>query len=414
MDKAKPFNISKHQVWRAYEKVKANRGSAGIDKQSLEDFEAKLKDNLYKIWNRLSSGSYMPPPVRGVSIPKKDGGKRVLGIPTVGDRIAQMVVKLELEPSVEPWFHEDSYGYRPGKSAHQAVDRCRRRCWRMPWVVDIDIQGFFDNIDHDLLLRAVRRHTKTRWVLLYIERWLKSEIVGEDGKTAKRLKGTPQGGVISPLLANLFLHYAFDVWMSQQYPELVFERYADDIIVHCRYRQQAHSVKMAIQRRLGVCKLRLHPEKTKIVFCRNYLKGKCEGYLESFDFLGFTFRQRCAKGPTGNLYDGFLPAISKKAKVEIQRRIRFWHVGRKSDRSIQELSEMYNPILRGWVNYYGRFYPQAMRAIREQWYRVLTRWAKRKYKRFRNHFGPAGRWIYNIERRDPKLFALWQLFHSGS
>ena len=234
MSEAKPFCISKWEVWEAYKRVKANKGAAGVDGQSIAEFEERLKDNLYKIWNRMSSGSYVPPPVRTVKIPKAGGGERKLGIQTVSDRIAQMVVKLRLEPEVDPCFHADSYGYRPGKSALDAVGRARQRCWRHAWVIDLDIKGFFDNIDHDLLMQAVRKHAKDRWVILYVERWLKAPAMNEDGQPVPRDKGTPQGGVVSPLLANLFLHYAFDVWMSKHYPQLPFERYADDAIVHCR------------------------------------------------------------------------------------------------------------------------------------------------------------------------------------
>jgi RNA-directed DNA polymerase len=225
---AKPFSISKKVVVEAYKRVKANGGAAGVDAEGIEAFERDLKNNLYRIWNRLSSGTYFPPPVRSVEIPKKDGGARRLGIPTVADRVAQTVVKMYLEPGVEPHFHPDSYGYRPGKSAADALAMTRQRCWRYDWAIDLDIRGFFDNLDHALMMRAVGRYTQCRWILLYVKRWLEAPMQLEEGTLAPRTKGTPQGGVVSPLLANIFLHLAFDDWMRRTHPDVPFERYADD------------------------------------------------------------------------------------------------------------------------------------------------------------------------------------------
>ena len=253
MTTAKSFEIPKRLVWEAYQRVKANQGAAGVDEQSLKEFEESLGDHLYRIWNRMSSGSYFPPPVKAVAIPKKSGGKRTLGIPTVSDRIAQATVKLVLEPQVEPYFHEDSYGYRPGKSAHQAIAVTRKRCWRHDWVLEFDIKGLFDNIDHGLLMKAVRRHTNCRWVLLCIERWLIAPMQKEDGTIISRDRGTPQGGVISPLLANLFLHYAFDQWMATNYPQVPFCRYADDALIHCRSHKQAIYLRKRLESRLKEC-----------------------------------------------------------------------------------------------------------------------------------------------------------------
>ena len=269
LKEAKPFEIPKSAVWEAYRKVSAKQGAAGVDGESIADFEGELKNNLYKICNRMSSGSYFPPPVRTVAIPKSDGGQRLLGIPTVSDRIAQMVVKMYLEPLLEPYFHPDSYGYRPNKSAIEAVGTTRQRCWRHDFVIDLDIKGFFDNIDHELLMRAVRKHTECQWVLLYVERWLKAPSQLNDGTTVPREKGTPQGGVISPLLANLFLHYAFDNWMRRNYPQNLFERYADDVVVHCKTELEAVKLKETLAERLAQCKLEIHPEKTKIVYCKD-------------------------------------------------------------------------------------------------------------------------------------------------
>ena len=355
MSEARPYSISKWEVWKAYEKVKANKGAAGVDEQSIKDFERKLKDNLYKIWNRMSSGSYFPPPVRSVKIDKDGGGKRKLGIPTVSDRIAQMVVKSKLEPVVDPLFVSDSYGYRPGKSAHDAVGQARQRCWNYDWVVDLDIRGFFDNIDHELMNRAVRKHAKEKWMVLYIERWLTAPMQEEDGQLVSRDKGTPQGGVVSPLLANLFLHYAFDLWMQRNYPQLRFERYADDVIVHCRTEKQAQEVRAAIARRMQECRLELHPEKTKIVYCKDDDRRGTYAQ-EKFDFLGYTFRPRSSKSRKGKYFINFSPAISQKANKAIRRAIRKWKLQMRSDKSLEDLSRMFNPIIRGWFQYYGRFY----------------------------------------------------------
>jgi len=275
LDKAKPFSISKQAVWEAFKRIKANQGAAGVDGQSIEEFEKDLSNNLYKLWNRMSSGSYLPPPVRRVDIPKPDGRMRPLGIPTVADRVAQMVVKQDLEPILEPHFHPDSYGYRPGKSAMDAVGIARKRCWKYHWALDLDIKSFFDTIDHELLMRAVRKHTDCKWVLLYIERWLKAPVQLVDGALADRKMGTPQGGVISPLLSNLFLHYAFDKWMGRQFPEIPFERYADDVICHCRSERQAKDLLDAIKSRLAECRLKLNLHKTRIIYCKDsYRKGR--------------------------------------------------------------------------------------------------------------------------------------------
>lgn len=408
MSEAKPFCISKWEVWEAYRRVKANKGAAGVDEQSIADFERKLKDNLYKLWNRLSSGSYFPPPVRSVKIPKADGGERKLGIPTVSDRIAQMVVKLRLEPEVDHLFHVDSYGYRPEKSALDAVGQARQRCWRYDWVVDLDIKGFFDNIDHELLMRAVRKHAKDKWVVLYIERWLKASVQEEDGTLVPREKGTPQGGVISPLLANLFLHYAFDEWVRRSYPHLPFERYADDAIVHCRTEREARQVRAAIAARLQECRLELHPEKTKVVYCKDDdRRGNYPN--EKFDFLGYTFRPRRSKNRHGKYFINFTPAVSDKAGKAIRAEIRSWKLHLRSDKAIEDLSRMFNPIIRGWLQYYGRYYRSALYPLMRQLDRSLARWAYRKYKKLRGHLRRAIHWLARISRCDAKLFAHWQM-----
>ena len=406
--KQKSYCISKQEVWEAYKRVKANQGAAGVDEQSIADLEEKLKDNLYRIWNRMSSGSYFPPPVRTVKIPKATGGERKLGIPTVSDRIAQMVVKARLEPLIDPHFHADSYGYRPGKSALDAVGQARQRCWRYDWVIDLDIKGFFDNIDHELLMRAVRKHTQDKWVVLYIERWLKAPAQEEDGQQVERVQGTPQGGVISPLLANLFLHYGLDRWMQKKYPHLPFERYADDAIVHCRTEEEAQEVRRAIAARMQECKLELHPEKTKIVYCKD---DDRRGHYsnEKFDFLGYTFQARRSKNRYGKYFINFSPTVSDKAGKAMRAEIRGWKLHLRSDKAIEDLSRMFNPVIRGWLQYYGRYYRSALYPIMRQLDRSLARWAYRKYRKLRGHLRRATHWIARISRRDSKLFAHWQM-----
>jgi RNA-directed DNA polymerase len=408
LDKTKPFNISKHVVWKAYLSVKANKGAAGIDDESIADFEVDLKKNLYKIWNRMSSGSYFPPPVRTVSIPKSDGGKRKLGIPTVGDRVAQMVVKMYLEPEVEPQFHQDSYGYRPAKSALDAVGQARERCWKYDYVIDLDIKGFFDNLDHSLIMRAVKKHTNVEWILLYIERWLKAPVQLEDGTLVERERGTPQGSVVSPLLANLFMHHAFDKWMQEKHPYAPFERYADDAVVHCKSEQQAKYVLNAIAKRLSECKLELHPKKTRIVYCKD--KNRKGSYKnERFDFLGFTFGPRLSKDRKGRYFVNFSPAISAKAAKAISTKIRSWRVHLRSDRTLEELAQMINPRVQGWINYYGSYYRSAISQPLRQIESYLVRWAVRKYKRFKRHKSWASVWLGRIAKKKPVMFAHWRL-----
>jgi RNA-directed DNA polymerase len=415
VDQAKPFSIAKREVWEAFKRVKANQGAAGVDGQSIADFEANLAGNLYKLWNRLSSGSYFPPPVRRVDIPKASGGTRPLGIPTVADRIAQEVARRALEPNLEPAFHVDSYGYRPGKSAIDAVAKARERCWRFDWVLDLDIKAFFDSLDWELMLAAVRRHTNCPWVLLYIERWLKAPVQMEDGSIVVRTTGTPQGGVISPLLANLFLHYAFDMWMAREFPHIPFERYADDAICHCRSEVEARVLQDALAARLAECKLTLHPEKTRIVYCKD-VNRKGDYPDIHFDFLGFQFRARktmwTVKGQRIFTHS-FQPAASSKALVHIGREIRRWALHHRSDKSLEELARMYNPTIRGWIAYYSHFYRTQLRPTLKRIDAYVIRWARRKYKRMVHQTKGGRDWFDRLRRKTPKLFAHWSLCHGN-
>jgi len=408
LSEAKPFSISKRLIWEAYKRVKANDGAAGVDGQTIEEFEKDLENNLFKLWNRMSSGSYFPKAVRRVEIPKGDGGTRPLGIPSVADRIAQTVVKQTLEPELERHFHSDSYGYRPEKSAQEAVGVTRQRCWQYDWVLDLDIKGFFDSIDWELLMRAVRKHTDCKWAVLYIERWLKAPVQMADGTLCSREKGTPQGGVVSPLLANLFLHYAFDMWMQKNCPHIPFERFADDVVCHCVSEAQAKWLKAAIDRRFAECRLELHPQKTKIVYCKD--DDRRESYPhEEFDFLGYTFRPRLSKNRWGKHFVNFSPAVSDKATKSLRKTMRQWRLHLRSDKSLEDLAGMFNPVIRGWINYFKCYYKSAMYPTFQHLDRILARWAMRKYKKLRGHQRRAHEWLTRIARKEPKLFAHWQL-----
>jgi group II intron reverse transcriptase/maturase len=356
----KPFMIEKWRVYEAYKAVKSNEGAAGVDSQTIEQFEADLRGNLYKIWNRMSSGTYFPPPVRAVPIPKKSGGERILGVPTVADRVAQTVVKQLIEPDLDAIFLADSYGYRPGKSALDAIGVTRKRCWKYDWVLEFDIKGLFDNIDHELLLRAVRKHVQCRWALLYIERWLRAPMKREDGTIVERTRGTPQGSIVSPILANLFMHYAFDLWMARTYPDLPWCRYADDGLVHCRTEQEAEVLKTALQARLSECQLELHPTKTRIVCCKVMnRRDACPNV--KFDFLGYCFRPRRVMRPSDRkVIGGFTPAVSPTALKAMRATIRDLNIRRQTHVSLAEIAQKLNPLLRGWIAYYGRYSPSAL------------------------------------------------------
>ena len=404
----KPFRINKKLVYEAYKAVKSNAGAAGVDGETIEQFEADLQNNLYKVWNRMSSGSYFPPPVRAVSIPKKSGGQRILGVPTVADRVAQMVVKQIIEPDLEPVFLVDSYGYRPGKSALDAVGVTRKRCWKYDWVLEFDIKGLFDNIDHELLLLAIRKHVTCKWALLYIERWLTAPMEQQDGTRTERTCGTPQGGVISPILSNLFMHYTFDLWMTRTHPDLPWCRYADDGLVHCRSEQEAQALKVELQARLAECRLELHPTKTKIVYCRD---GKRRGRYPNveFDFLGYCFRPRRVRNFRDNhLFCGFTPAVSVSAMKAMRKTIRELDLHHRTELSLADIARQINPLLRGWITYYGRYAPSALYPMLRYVNLTLRGWVMRKFKRFAAKIR-AGRFLERMAREHTDLFVHWRL-----
>ena len=407
----KSFAISKLMVWEAWRQVKANKGAPGVDGQDLEEFEADLKNSLYRVWNRMSSGSYFPPPVRAVEIPKPHGGGvRMLGVPTIADRVAQTVVASFLEPLVEPRFHRDSYGYRPNKSAHDALATCRQRCWKYDWVIDLDVQKFFDEVPWDLVVRAVEAVTDCRWVLLYVKRWLAAPLQHPDGSLEQRSKGTPQGSAVSPVLANLFMHYAFDTWMVREFPGCPWERYADDAVVHCKSKWQAEVVLARIAARTSEVGLRLHPEKTRIVYCKDG-RRRAEREHTSFTFLGYAFRARGARSKNGRNFTGFLPAISPEALKAKSDRLRELRIHRRSDLSLDDLARWLNPIIAGWMRYYGRFYRSALYPLLRRVNTYLRRWAGRKYKRLRTH-QRFSRWWSGLLQRRPGLFAHWRVVRS--
>ena len=410
----KPFSIDKKRVYEAYKAVKSNAGSAGVDGQTIEQFDSDLRNNLYKLWNRMSSGSYFPPPVRAVSIPKKTGGQRILGVPTVADRVAQMVVKQLIEPDLDPIFLADSYGYRPRKSAHDAIGVTRKRCWKYDWVLEFDIKGLFDNIDHELLLRAVRKHVTCKWALLYIERWLTAPMEHEDGTKAERKSGTPQGGVVSPILSNLFLHYTFDLWMTRTHPDLPWCRYADDGLVHCQSEQEAQALKVELQARLAECRLELHPTKTKVVYCKD--RGRRSAYPNvQFDFLGYCFRPRMVRRSRDNkLFCGFNPAVSSSALKAMRTTIRELDFRHLTQLSLVDIARRLNPLLRGWIEYYGRYAPSALYPLLRYVNQTLLAWMMRKFKRFAAHKIRTGRFLERLSRENADLFVHWRLGMTGT
>ena len=410
--KGKSFEIWKGEVWEAYLKVKENRGAPGVDGQSLDDFEADLKGNLYRIWNRMSSGTWFPPPVRTVEIPKPHGaGTRTLGIPTIADRIAQTVAARRLEEAVEPIFHPDSYGYRPRRSALDAVATCRRRCWKSDWVIDLDIAKFFDSVRWDLVLKAVQAHTDLPWLILYLKRWLATPMQMPDGTMLARDRGTPQGSPISPVIANLFMHYAFDTWLKREFDDVEFERYADDAVVHCPSKERAEQVLAALAERMEQVGLALHPDKTKIVYCKDNNRRGTFG-CTSFTFLGYTFRPRESRDRQGRRFLAFLPAISTDALKRIGGVVRHWRLHRRFYHSWEELAAGINPIVAGWMQYYGRFYRSSLYRLLARINAYLVRWLRNKYRRLAG-VRSARRRFAELIRADPTLFAQWRWVRSA-
>jgi RNA-directed DNA polymerase len=405
----KPFAIPKQLVWQAWKSVKANGGAAGADGVTIEMFERDLAGNLYKIWNRMSSGTYFPPPVRAAEIPKSSGGTRLLGVPAVGDRVAQTVAAMALGPRTEAIFHEDSYGYRPRKGALDAVGRCRERCWERDWVIDLDIRKFFDSVPWDLMVKAVQANVthEQRWIVLCVRRWLAAPIVMPDGQVAERDKGTPQGSAISPVIASLFMHYAFDLWLEREFPAVTFERYADDAVVHCATERQAREVLAALEQRMAEVGLQLHPDKTRIVYCKDGKRRRADCAETAFTFLGYTFRARNAPNRDGtSMFTGFLPAVSKDALKRMSEEVRSWRIHLRTATELQDLAAWINPIVRGWMTYYGRYYRTALDRLLKRINTYLVRWAQRKYKRLRP-FRKALRWWARLTERQPRMLAHW-------
>ena len=402
----KPFDISKWEVRRAWEKVRANKGAPGVDEVTLAAFEADLKNNLYKVWNRMSSGSYFPPPVLAVEIPKADGGTRMLGVPSVADRVAQTVVAARIEAVVEPVFHQDSYGYRPGRSALDAVGAARQRCWEYDWVIDLDVQKFFDSVRWDLIVKAVEAHVRLPWVVLYVKRWLAAPVQMPDGTLAQRDRGTPQGSAVSPVIANLFMHYAFDTWLAREFPDCPFERYADDVVVHCRTEERARQVLAALDERMGQVGLRLHPDKTRIVYCRDGKRRRRYDGPVSFDFLGYTFRARSLSGKRGR-FTGFAPAASGKALTRMSETVSSWRLHRHVNLSWAELARWIGPVIRGWMNYYGRYYRSALYRLLGRINHHIMKWLRAKYRRLRAFKALWAAWDRVITQY-PRALPHWQ------
>jgi RNA-directed DNA polymerase len=403
----KPFAIEKAEVRAAWEKVRANKGAPGTDEVSLAEFGLDLENNLYKIWNRMSSGSYFPPPVKAVEIPKAGGGTRMLGVPCIADRVAQTVVAARIEAVAEPVFHADSYGYRPRRGPLDAVGACRERCWRYDWAIDLDVRAFFDSVPWDLVVKAVQAHVSLPWVILYVRRWLAAPVQMPDGSLARRDRGTHQGSAVSPVLANLFLHYAFDAWMAREFPECPFERYADDAVVHCRTQARARQVLAALERRMGQVGLRLHPDKTKIVYCRDGTRrGPRDGPV-SFDFLGYTFRARAQKDRHGQVFTGFGPAASGKALARMSAEVTSWRLHRQVNLSWTDLARKIGPVIRGWMNYYGRYYRSELYPLLSRINHCLMKWLRAKYRRLRSYKALWKAWD-RVTTQYPRSFPHWQ------
>ena len=412
-NETKSIPISRQMVWEAYQKVRSKQGSAGADAISMQEFDANRRKHLYKLWNRMSSGSYFPPPVKEVEIPKKDGSVRKLGIPTIADRVGQMVVKMFIEPRLEAIFSPNSYGYRPHKNAHEALAKVRENCWKQNWVIDLDIKGFFDNIDHNKLMLAVDKHVPENWTKIYIKRWLAAPVITKSGELIQRHgKGTPQGGVISPLLANLFLHYAFDKWLEKKDSRVSFTRYADDVIIHCNSQAHAEQILQSVHQRMESVGLELHPGKTKIVYCRDYRRrGKYP--TVKFDYLGYSFQPRSAysKKNGGGMFLGYDCAISISSRKRIADKLKELNVNKLSFKSIVGVAQYLNPMIRGWVHYYGKFKMYELTKVFRLLSKRLVWWARKRYKRYKTSIRKAYKWLASVRKQYPALFYHWNFSH---
>jgi RNA-directed DNA polymerase len=407
--KSKPIPITKTMVREAYRKVKANRGSAGVDAISLKEFDENLLKNLYKIWNRMASGSYFPMPVKEVIIPKSNGGERKLGIPSISDRIAQEVVKTYLEPRFEAEFLPQSYGYRPQKSAHQALENVRENVRQYAWVIDMDIKSFFDEVNHELLMKAIEKHVPEKWVKMYIQRWLEAPVQTKNGLVHKQGQGTPQGGVISPLLANLFLHYVLDKWIEKTFPTVKFVRYADDVVVHCISEQQSYYVLEGIKRRLKACQLRLSEEKTKITYCQDYRREKRKNYPKKFDFLGYTFKPMSKKSNRNTgVFLGFDCEMSMKSRTRIIEQWKALDFQRSSTINLQDIATMLNTKTKGIINYFGKYNIRTLEKLFRTLDFRIAKWVKNKFKKLRS-YQKAFDWLRDIKSSYPNLFVHWSI-----
>ena len=407
----KTHPITTVQVLNAFKRVRANNGSAGVDKITIAEVDANKRKYLYPLWNRLASGSYYPDSVRQKLIDKGGGKKRALGIPTIADRVAQQVVATELESIVDKRFSRNSFGYRPNKPAHDAIEQCRINCLKYSWVVDLDIKGFFDNIDHGLLLKGLRHYTDRKHILLYCERWLQAPVKLPDG-TVKHPegKGTPQGGVISLILANIFLDIVFDKWIEKNYPDVKFERYADDIVVHCQNIKQALRLMEAIKKRLADCKLELSQEKSKIVYCRRNQKRQppFKVYYQKFDFLGFTFKPRIIK-ERGKIKLGFTPAISQKNIARITDELVKLNIHRWVHFPLSRIAELLKSKIQGWLNYYAKFRKSELRKLFRVVNLRMAKWVRNKYRKFRRrHWFLAYKYLQGIAKSYPNMFEHWK------
>lgn len=404
--------IERSQIMEAFRRVRANKGSYGIDAISVEEVNAHKRKYLYPLWNRMASGSYFPKAVKRVMINKEDGKKkRPLGIPTVVDRVAQQVIATELESIMDKQFSANSFGYRPNKDAHQAIEQCRLNCVKYSWVIDLDIKGFFDNINHELLMKAVRHYTNKKHILMYVKRWLEAPVQLEDGTLkVNEGTGTPQGGVISPMLANIFLHVVFDKWMEKNYPESPFERYADDVVIHCRNIKEALRMLETINKRMNECKLELNKEKSKIVYCRRNQKRQppFKVRYQKFDFLGFTFKPRIIK-ERGKLKLGFSPAISQKRQSRMAKEFYKLKIHRMVHLQLSDIAVLLEPKLRGWINYYGKYRMSEMHKVFRVLNMRLARWVRNKYRMFRKKpWYNSYKQLKTISKSYPNLFIHWQ------